>query len=104
VSYEINVEVVPTDPAGFRDLGAHELRERFESRVDELMDTVQRIAVAAQTRLAAADGELVEAQWSARTVEMSFGINLEVESGVIIGKIKGACAFTVTLNFERRQL
>jgi hypothetical protein len=98
---DIRVEVVHGFDSDYQELGG-DLSERFEQRADELMESIRTIAAAARARLATNDSdEAPLGAWETSSVEMSFGINLEAEGGVIIGKVKAGCAFTVTLTFQR---
>jgi NTP-dependent ternary system trypsin peptidase co-occuring protein len=98
---EIRVEVRPgAGPYGEDLSGNPPHPEAFAPRADEIADSVAEVANRFRDRLdsAIANGG---AGWRLGEVELSFGLDLEAESGVLIAKERAGCTFSATLTWSR---
>lgn len=96
----IVVRVVPS-PERAGELAGATLTERFEDRVDELCDSIGKIAQRLRARL---ETDLMEAQpaaWRLGEVAISFSLDLEAEAGVVVAKAKTTAGFEVSLSWTR---
>ena len=101
---EVLVEVVSTAPAS-GDLGRRvkAVPEDFDKRADEVMAATLDIADRLRTKLDEGSAKLTDTSsgWGLREVDMTFGLTLRAEAGVIVAKLGGDASFGVTLMWKR---
>jgi Trypsin-co-occurring domain 1 len=97
---EIQVRVVPP-PERIGELSSEALLERFETRVDELGESIGQIARRLRTRL---DSDLAEDDsqaWSLDEVTVTFSLDLEAEAGVVVARARTTAGFEIELTWKR---
>jgi len=99
---EIQVEVRPGPGAYGEDLsGKPVLPEAFTKRADEIAESIVEIANSFRDRLEVMGARREELEWRMKEVKLSFGLDLEAESGVLIVRAKAGCTFTATLSWAK---
>ena len=97
---EILVEVRP-DPRTAGDLDPKpSLPETFSSRADEIADTLAEVADRVRDRLAGALAQRPGAGYQLEEIQLSFSLDLEVQTGVIIAKTAATAAFQAQLTWR----
>ncbi|MDQ4069955.1 MAG: hypothetical protein M3203_10875 [Actinomycetota bacterium] len=94
---DIKVEV--RSPSG--NMGAS-LPESFEKRAGELSDAIGRVANRLRSDLDAKLTSPAASQWQLDEVALTFSVDLEVESGVIIARTAVSGGFQAELTWTRR--
>ncbi|MEV7790027.1 CU044_2847 family protein [Streptomyces sp. NPDC088106] len=96
---DVRVETVAVDAAGSRQIAS---RSRSSSalgdRAAELEEAIVQASAIAQQSLSQVqrrDG------WQVATMEVTFGLTLAAEAGVILSKASAEASFEVTLTVER---
>lgn len=94
----IRIEVPqPVDESGIEEVSAIDdilqAPETFEAALSKLQPVVEKVANRIKDGLTAPADE----------VEVKFGLNLSVESGVIISTVGGGVNFEVTLKWQNKQ-
>ncbi|WP_405933648.1 CU044_2847 family protein [Streptomyces sp. NBC_00827] len=95
----VRVETVELDAYGTRQIGGRvRLSSSLGERSGEVQEAIVQASAIAQeslTRLPQRDG------WSVKSMEVSFGLTLAAEAGVILSKASAEASFAVTLTVER---
>lgn len=98
---EIVVEVVgPLGGYGDDLSGRTAIPERLEKRIDEIGDSIAEVAKRLESHLEAVSGMNGESRWHLGEVQVSFGLDLQAETGVVVVKSKVGCTFTATLTWS----
>lgn len=96
---EVRVETVAIDAAGSRQIGSRtRTSDLLTERAAEVQEAIAQASALAQESLAQAprrDG------WSIASAEVTFGLTLGAEAGVILSKASAEASFEVTLTVER---
>ncbi|MFD4413503.1 CU044_2847 family protein [Streptomyces sp. NPDC058476] len=95
----MRVETVELNGHGARQIGNRARQSAsLADRSDELREAIQQASTIAQDSLA----EVPERHgWSVTGMEVTFGITLAAEAGVILSKASAEASFEVTLTVER---
>lgn len=95
----VRVETVELDSRGARQIGARSrLSAPLNDRSSEVREAILQASAIAQDSLA----QVPERQgWAVTTMEMTFGLTLGAEAGVILSKASAEASFQVTLTVER---
>jgi hypothetical protein len=95
----VRVETVALNGQGARQVGSRVRQSAsLADRSDELREAIQQASVVAQDSLA----RVPERHgWSVTSMEVTFGITLAAEAGVILSKASAEASFEVTLTVER---
>ncbi|WP_405763832.1 hypothetical protein OG539_43545 [Actinacidiphila glaucinigra] len=96
---EVRVETVLLNGQGQRQISSRTrptvpLRERSE----EIEEAIVEASAIAQRSLAQAE---TRDGWRVTSMEMTFGLTLAAEAGVILSKVSAEASFEVTLTVER---
>ena len=78
------------------------LPEAFEKRAGELTDAIGRVANRLRSDLDAKLSTPAPSQWQLDQVSLTFSVDLEVESGVIIARTAVSGGFQAELTWSRR--
>jgi hypothetical protein len=100
VSGEILVRVVPP-PGEEGNLSGGAMVDQFAQRVDELGHSITEIAAQLRRRLETELAEQAPSAWQLNEIGLSFSLDLQAETGVVVAKAKTAAGFEVTLNWTR---
>ncbi|MHA4818957.1 CU044_2847 family protein [Streptomyces aculeolatus] len=96
---QVRVETVSLDAGGDRQIGRRtRSTAALEQRGDEIEEAIVQASAIAQQSLArvpARDG------WRVSAMEVTFGVTLAAEAGVILSKASAEASFEVTLTVER---
>lgn len=96
---DVRVETVALDAAGSRQIAARtRTSEVLEGRAAEVEEAIVQASAIAQQSLAQVperDG------WQVTSMEVTFGLTLAAEAGVILSKASAEASFEVTLTVER---
>ncbi|WP_234329892.1 CU044_2847 family protein [Streptomyces viridochromogenes] len=95
----VRVETVEVNGHGARQIGARTRQSApLADRQDELRDAIRQASTIAQDSLA----QVPERHgWAVTSAEVTFGITLAAEAGVILSKASAEASFEVTLTVER---
>ncbi|WP_308402444.1 CU044_2847 family protein [Streptomyces sp. AC550_RSS872] len=95
----VRVETVALNGDGARQIGSRVRQSAsLADREDELRDAIRQASTIAQDSLA----QVPERHgWSVTGMEVTFGITLAAEAGVILSKASAEASFEVTLTVER---
>ena len=95
----VRVETVELDSYGARQIGSNSrLSAPLSDRADEVQEAIVRASAIAQDSLS----QVTERQgWAVTSMEVTFGLTLGAEAGVIISKASAEASFEVTLTVER---
>ncbi|MEV1080054.1 CU044_2847 family protein [Streptomyces sp. NPDC050211] len=95
----VRVEAVELDAKGSRQIGSRSRRTvPLEERRAELCEAIVSASAMAQDSLAQVeprDG------WRVSSLEVTFGVTLAAEAGVILSKASAEASFEVTLTVDR---
>ncbi|WP_255945296.1 CU044_2847 family protein [Streptomyces odontomachi] len=95
----VRVETVEVDAQGSRQIrNRNRSTASLQDRSDELEQAIvsaSEIAQGSLARMAPSDG------WRVASVELTFGVTLAAEAGVILSKASAEASFEVTLTVER---
>ncbi|MGX1662444.1 CU044_2847 family protein [Streptomyces sp. NPDC055366] len=95
----MRVETVELNGNGARQIGSRTRQSAsLAGRSQELQDAIQQASTIAQDALAQAPARH---GWSVTGMEVTFGITLAAEAGVILSKASAEASFEVTLTVER---
>ncbi|WP_234344156.1 CU044_2847 family protein [Streptomyces sp. NRRL F-5123] len=96
---QVRVETVALDAAGGRQIAARTRTSAvLEDRAAEVEEAIVQASAIAQQSLAQVperDG------WQVTSMEVTFGLTLAAEAGVILSKASAEASFEVTLTVER---
>ncbi|WP_030788275.1 CU044_2847 family protein [Streptomyces sp. NRRL S-920] len=95
----VRIETVETDGHGSRQISTRTRRSApLAERADEVREAIQQATVLAQDSLA----QVPERHgWSVSSVQVTFGLTLAAEAGVILSKASAEASLEVTLTVER---
>jgi len=95
----VRVEVIELDDSGFRQVSeGSRVTARLSERSAEVQEAIREASNIAQDSLQ----NLPERPgWRVSGLEVTFGLTLAVEAGVIVSKASGEASFEVTLSIER---
>ncbi|MDF3144206.1 MULTISPECIES: CU044_2847 family protein [unclassified Streptomyces] len=95
----VRIETVETDGHGSRQISNRTRRSApLAERADEVREAIQQATVLAQDSLA----QVPERHgWAVRSVQVTFGLTLAAEAGVILSKASAEASLEVTLTVER---
>ncbi|MER5757219.1 CU044_2847 family protein [Streptomyces sp. NPDC002088] len=95
----MRVETVELNGHGARQIGTRARQSAsLADRSDELREAIRQASAIAQDSLA----DVPERHgWSVTGMEVTFGITLAAEAGVILSKASAEASFEVTLTVER---
>lgn len=95
----VRVETVELDARGGRQIGS---RTRASSPLDERAEEIRQAIVQASALAQDSLARVPErGGWSVNSVEVTFGLTLAAEAGVILSKASAEASFEVTLTVER---
>ncbi|MGW7385452.1 CU044_2847 family protein [Streptomyces sp. NPDC054794] len=96
---EVRVETVELNGHGARQISSRTRQSAsLADRSEELQEAIRQASTIAQDSLA----QVPERHgWSVTGMEVSFGITLAAEAGVILSKASAEASFEVTLTVER---
>ena len=95
----VRVETVELNGNGARQIGPRTRRSApLADRADELQSAIVQASAIAQNSLAQVPQHN---GWSVSGMEVTFGITLAAEAGVILSKASAEASFEVTLTVER---
>jgi hypothetical protein len=102
---EIRVETVELDENGGRQIGSVDratefLRDRKEDLIDAITQTTAILATSAPELEVAVQPSTT---FQIGTVELSFGLTLTAEAGVIVSRIGAEATFEVKVSIDRVQ-
>ena len=96
----MRVETVDLDARGARQIGA--ARPRASAALSERSEDVRAAIVQASEIAQRSVAEVPRRDgWSVRTMEITFGLTLAAEAGVILSKASAEASFEITLTVER---
>jgi hypothetical protein len=99
---QIYVEVRPGPRAHSGDLGPlGNLRQKLTDRIDDIGDGVKEIAANLASRLDDIAAAAADTAWHLGEVEITFSLDLETETGVILARAKTGAAFEVKLTWKK---
>jgi hypothetical protein len=98
---DIRVEVVPAAGAYRGDLAAPALPELFSDRAAEIAGSVSEVARQFRARIDDTVAEEQPGGWKLGQVEVAFGLQAEVGTGVLIARASAGATFTATLTWTR---
>ncbi len=95
---EPRIEIVTELPSGIgRSIAERErLTEQIERRADDI-----RAAIRAATEIVADAAPAPNGPFQLSTIEVTFGITLTAEAGVIVSKASAEASLEVTISIER---
>jgi hypothetical protein len=95
----VRIETVETDGRGGRQISSRTRRSApLADRADEVRDAIRQATELAQDSLA----QVPERHgWAVSSVEVTFGLTLAAEAGVILSKASAEASLEVTLTVER---
>ncbi|MGY1495682.1 CU044_2847 family protein [Streptomyces sp. QTS52] len=100
---EVRIETVVLDASGSRQIGTR-TRTRttaaLAERAGEVEEAIVQASAIAQQSLARVP---VRQGWQVTSMDVSFGLTLAAEAGVILSKASAEASFEVTLTLERSQ-
>ncbi|MDJ1137098.1 CU044_2847 family protein [Streptomyces iconiensis] len=95
----VRVETVELDARGGRQIGSRtRASSLLDDRSEEIQQAIVQASALAQDSLA---GVPERGGWSVSSVEVTFGLTLAAEAGVILSKASAEASFEVTLTVER---
>ncbi|MFG3258766.1 CU044_2847 family protein [Streptomyces sp. NPDC048172] len=95
----VRVETVDLDSRGARQIGA---RPRASAALSERSEDVRAAIVQASEIAQRSVAEVPRRDgWSVSTMEITFGLTLAAEAGVILSKASAEASFEITLTVER---
>ncbi|OEV07705.1 CU044_2847 family protein [Streptomyces nanshensis] len=96
---EVRVETVVLDAAGSRQIGSRtRSSELLSERAAEVQAAIVQASSIAQQSLS---GTSQRDGWSVSSAEVTFGLTLGAEAGVILSKASAEASFEITLTVER---
>lgn len=96
---EIFLEVHPGSDSG--DLGPSiAVPESFAQRAGEVADSIAEIASQFRSRLHKVLGKPPDYGWRMDTVELTFGIVVQAEAGIVIAKATSGATFSAKLTLK----
>ena len=104
---ELLVEVRPNVSAQDRGnlaSSASAAAEKFITRSDDIVESIVCVSSRMQVELDKRYDADSPADWSLDTLELSFGLTLQAESGVIIAKASAGATFSVRLSLKKSGL
>ncbi|WP_326686496.1 hypothetical protein OIE63_04685 [Streptomyces sp. NBC_01795] len=95
----VRVETVELDSRGGRQIGSRTRASApLDGRSEEIQQAIVQASALAQDSLARVPER---GGWSVRSAEVTFGLTLAAEAGVILSKASAEASFEVTLTVER---
>ncbi|WP_328425456.1 CU044_2847 family protein [Streptomyces sp. NBC_00443] len=96
---EVRVETIALDASGSRQIGARtRSTTALSERAAEVEEAIVQASAIAQQSLA----QVPERHgWRVTTMDITFGLTLAAEAGVILSKASAEASFEVTLTVER---
>jgi hypothetical protein len=95
----VRVEVVELDDLGNREISeGSRLTAQLAERSTEVQEAIREASGIAQDSLESLPDR---SGWRVSGLQITFGLTLAVEAGVIISKASGEASFEVTLSIER---
>ncbi|MFJ2006839.1 CU044_2847 family protein [Streptomyces chartreusis] len=95
----VRIETVETDGHGSRQISNRARRSApLAERADEVREAIQQATVLAQDSLAQVPDRH---GWAVSSVQVTFGLTLAAEAGVILSKASAEASLEVTLTVER---
>ncbi|MCQ4210095.1 CU044_2847 family protein [Streptomyces longispororuber] len=96
---DIRVETVPLDAAGQRQIARRtRTTATLDERATEIEEAIVQASAIAQRSL---DQVPERGGWQVRSLDVTFGLTLAAEAGVILSKASAEASFEVTLTVER---
>jgi hypothetical protein len=92
--------VVP-DPAQAGQLTGRTQTEKLADRIDELGESLAGIANSLRARLEETLEQEKDATWTLDEIALTFSLDLEAETGVVIAKAKATAGFEAALTWHR---
>ncbi|MFJ9125845.1 CU044_2847 family protein [Streptomyces sp. NPDC102340] len=100
-SSSVRIETVETDARGTRQISSRTRRSApLADRTDEIQDAIRQATVLAQDSLA----QVPERHgWAVSSVQVTFGLTLAAEAGVILSKASAEASLELTLTVDRTE-
>jgi hypothetical protein len=98
---DIRVEVVPAAGAYGQDLAGPAVPELFSARAAEIAGSVSEVARQFRAHIDDTVSGEQPGGWKLGQVEVAFGLQAEVGSGVLIARASAGATFTATLTWTR---